>query len=82
MWSLGSLLVVASAFLGARGSPSGPASYHELLGRQNSMFSSYWTDNGEKVNYKNGKGGEYSITWSGTKGNFVAGKGWSAGSAM
>ena len=64
-------------------SPQGPASYHELLERQqgNSYFSSYWSDGGEKVNYKNLKGGEYSITWSGTKGNFVAGQGWNKGSA-
>ncbi len=48
-------------------------------GAGGNFYSSYWTDGGEKVEYKNMKGGQYSVTWSGSKGNFVAGKGWNPG---
>ena len=40
----------------------------------------FWTDGGAAVNYTNGDGGEYQVTWSG-HGNFFGGKGWNPGSA-
>ena len=46
------------------------------------LHSSCWNDRlGEKVTYKNGPGGQYSISWSGVEGNFVCGKGWNSGGA-
>ncbi|TVY62849.1 Endo-1,4-beta-xylanase A [Lachnellula suecica] len=44
-------------------------------------FSSSWTDGVAKMKYTNGAAGEYSVTWTGNKGNFVVGKGWSTGGA-
>ena len=44
-----------------------------------SYFSSWWTDGVAKAKYSNGSGGKYDVTWSGNKGNFVGGKGWSTG---
>ncbi|ERT01677.1 endo-1,4-beta-xylanase [Sporothrix schenckii 1099-18] len=41
-----------------------------------SYTSSYWNDGTATVKYTNGPNGQYSVTWSGDKGNFVAGKGW------
>lgn len=60
----------------------------ELLARQtaagqgthNGYFYSYWTDGQGQVNYQNGNGGSYSVSWSGN-GNWVGGKGWKPGSA-
>jgi len=40
-----------------------------------------WTDGTAKVNCKSGKGGSYTVSWSGNKGNFVCGKGWNSGEA-
>ena len=34
-----------------------------------------------KFNYKSGPGNSFSVTWSGDKGNFVVGRGWSTGTA-
>ena len=81
MVSLKHFLTVVLTLVGVDAVPQGPSSYHELLDRQSGTFvSSYWSDNkGEKVNYKNLKGGEYSVTWSGSDGNFVVGKGYSSG---
>ncbi|KAF8855142.1 concanavalin A-like lectin/glucanase [Acephala macrosclerotiorum] len=45
-------------------------------GTGKSFYSSSWDDGQAKAKYTNGKGGEYSVTWSGNKGNFVCGKGW------
>ncbi|KAG9232572.1 glycoside hydrolase [Amylocarpus encephaloides] len=42
-------------------------------------YSSSWNDGKGKVVYKNGPEGQYSVTWSGNKGNFVVGKGWNPG---
>ncbi len=50
-------------------------------GATTNYYSSSWNDGTAKVNYKNGAGGQYSVTWSGNKGNFVVGKGWNSGGA-
>ena len=49
-------------------------------GYHNGFYYSFWTDGAGNINYSNGAGGSYSVTWSGN-GNWVGGKGWNPGSA-
>ena len=53
----------------------------EILDRETdaSFYSSSWNDGTAKDTYKNGPNGEYSVVWSGNKGNFVVGKGYNPG---
>jgi hypothetical protein len=44
-------------------------------------FWSSWSDGKAKITQKNGPDGQFSVKWSGNKGNFVIGKGWSTGSS-
>lgn len=50
-----------------------------LDGAADSYYSSDWTDGTAKAKYTNGPGGQYSVNWTGNKGNFVCGKGWNTG---
>jgi endo-1,4-beta-xylanase len=50
-------------------------------GESNGFYYSFWTDGSSDAAYTNGEGGSYSVTWSNNQGNWVGGKGWSAGSA-
>ncbi|KAF4633265.1 hypothetical protein G7Y89_g4848 [Cudoniella acicularis] len=43
------------------------------------FYSSSWNDGTAKMKYINGPGGQFSVNWSGNKGNFVCGKGWNTG---
>jgi len=51
-------------------------------GTHDGYFWSLWKsdDLSGTVNYKNGSGGNYSVSWNMSKGNFTCGKGWSSGS--
>ena len=51
-------------------------------GTHNGFFWSLWQSDGATgtVNYANGPGGNYSVSWSGYNGNFTCGKGYSNGS--
>ena len=55
----------------------GSALHHQFTARQRGSQFSFenWTDGKAKVNCKSGKGGSYTVSWSGNKGNFVCGKG-------
>lgn len=96
MVSITSILLALSAALQAVTLPASAledssfnaTDFSELVSRQtqsgegthNGYFYSFWTDGQGQVNYQNGAGGSYSVTWSGN-GNWVGGKGWNPGSA-
>ncbi|KAI1342903.1 Xyn11A, glycoside hydrolase family 11 protein [Xylariaceae sp. FL0016] len=87
MLSLSSAFVAATAIVGALAAPS--STTRDLAkritssetGTNNGYYYSFWTDGAGTIDYENGSGGTYTVTWSGDNGNFVAGKGWQTGSA-
>ncbi|OJD37366.1 endo-beta-xylanase [Diplodia corticola] len=89
MVSFSSLFLGLAAVSGAFAAPAAEAG--ELVARQSltasqtgtngGYYFSFWTDGAGDVTYTNGASGKYSVEWSGGDGNFVAGKGWSTGSA-
>jgi len=91
MVSFSSLVVASTALVGAfaavipevsaRAGFSKRAGTPSSTGTNNGFYYSFWTDGGADVTYTNGAAGSYSVTWSGTTGNFVAGKGWKPGAA-
>lgn len=92
MVSFTSLLAVASA-VGALAAPTSLSRYEDAVGlikragtpsgtgTNGGYFYSFYTDGTGEVTYTNENGGEYKVTWSGNRGNFVAGKGWNPGAA-
>ncbi|OAA68282.1 endo-1,4-xylanase [Niveomyces insectorum RCEF 264] len=71
--------VVAAAAAAVLPAPGAAAGIAGTNADAESFYSSFWNDGTAKVTYKNGPNGQYSVDWSGNKGNFVAGKGWNPG---
>lgn len=82
--SLFTLALPVLSSLGATASPTTKDKRASITssetGTSGGYFYSFWVD-GSDVTYTNGDGGEYSVTWTEGSTNFVAGKGWSTGSA-
>jgi endo-1,4-beta-xylanase len=92
MVSFSYLLLAAAAAVGAVAAPSNVTERAEEVGLlearagtpsttgyNNGYYYSWWTDNQATAYYTNGGGGQYTISWSGGRGNLVGGKGWNPG---
>lgn len=92
MVSASSLLLAASAIAGVFSAPAAAPVSENLnvlqqraltssaTGTSGGYYYSFWTDGSGGVTYSNGANGQYAVSWTGNKGNFVGGKGWAVGS--
>lgn len=82
MFSSSVLILFACSFIGVLAKlPNIFSPRSTSTSSSDNYISSSWTDGVAKAKYNNGKGGEFDVTWTGNKGNFVCGKGWSPGGA-
>jgi endo-1,4-beta-xylanase len=86
MVSFSSLVLAGGIFAGAFAIPGDLYSKRQTIttpqtGTNNGYYYSFWTNGGGTVDYTNGAGGEYSVTWE-NDGDFTCGKGWNPGSAQ
>ncbi|KAJ8516254.1 hypothetical protein ONZ45_g6416 [Pleurotus djamor] len=85
MVALTSLLVTVTAALSTLAFPSNSTELYRRAATPNSQgthsgfFYSWWSDGQGDVTYTNLNGGQYSVEWSGDRGNLVGGKGWNPG---
>jgi endo-1,4-beta-xylanase len=88
-FTLTSLLAASAAFAGVTALPTAEAPSDAIIARSGTQsgtgtnggyYYSFYTDNNADVIYTNQNGGAYEVQWDGN-GDFVAGKGWSTGSA-
>lgn len=85
MLLLNSILLASLSVAGSFGYPDKISSKRSSItssetGTNNGYYFSFYTDDGGDVEYNNESEGEYTVTWTDC-GDFVAGKGWSTGSA-
>lgn len=83
-----SSIFLACSFVGALALPANSTESIDIFSRagtpsstgtHNGFYYSWWTDGQADVTYTNEAAGQYSVRWSGNKGNFVGGKGWNPG---
>lgn len=84
MVAFSSLLAATAAITGVSAAAAKGESLHKRLttsgtGTSGGFYYSFWTEVSSGVDYENGDGGEYSVTWEASSIDFVAGKGWAAG---
>jgi endo-1,4-beta-xylanase len=78
---LSSVLATLSLLVGAFAAPGYviPTAETKAIGARATNFWSSWSEGSGSWRCANGAGGSYTVTWSGTNGGFVCGKGWSPG---
>lgn len=78
------LIAATLAVAGVSAAVGKTESLHKRLtssstGTSDGYYYSFWTEEATGVDYENGSGGEYSVTWESSSIDFVAGKGWNPG---
>lgn len=85
MVGFSSLITASAAIASVSAAAAKGESLHKRLtssatGTDNGFYYSFWTEVASGVDYENGDGGEYTLTWDASSVDVVAGKGWATGS--